>query len=123
MRLRRANQRISPFRSQRGCGIVPAPRLPAAGEKIPRRSDGTLKRVKPHRTLLFDCSYAISRQRLEASGKQLDRFERQDQGFFERVRNAYLSLARAEPARVRVIDAAADIARIRRQLQQALGFE
>ena len=92
-------------------------------ELIERLAEAAYPGVKPHRTLLFDCSYAISRQRLEASGKQLDRFERQDQGFFERVRNAYLSLARAEPARVRVIDAAADIARIRRQLQQALGFE
>lgn len=92
-------------------------------ELIERLAEAAYPGLKPDRTLLFDCSYAISRQRLEASGKKLDRFERQDQGFFERVRNAYLSLARAEPARVRVIDAAADIARIRRELQQALTFE
>ena len=92
-------------------------------ELIGRLAEAAYPGLKPDRTLLFDCSYEISRQRLEASGKQLDRFERQDQGFFERVRNAYLSLARAEPARVCVIDAAADIARIRRQLQQALAFE
>ena len=92
-------------------------------ELIERLAEAAYPGLEPDRTLLFDCSYAVSRQRLEASGKQLDRFERQDQGFFERVRNAYLSLARAEPARVRVIDAAADIDRIRRQLQQALGFE
>lgn len=92
-------------------------------ELIERLAEAAYPGLKPDRTLLFDCSYAISRQRLEASGKKLDRFERQDQGFFERVRNAYLSLARAEPARVRVIDAAADIARTRRELQQALTFE
>jgi dTMP kinase len=64
----------------------------------------------------------VARRRLDSSGKKLDRFEREDQAFFERVRNAYLSRARAEPARMRVIDAAADLAHIRRQLQQALEF-
>ncbi|HEX2199376.1 MAG TPA: dTMP kinase [Burkholderiales bacterium] len=78
--------------------------------------------LHPDRTLVFDCSYEVARQRLGASGKKLDRFEREDQAFFERVRNAYLSQARAEPERIRVIDAAADLAHIRRQLQQALAF-
>lgn len=76
--------------------------------------------LHPDRTLVFDCSYEVSRQRLGASGKNLDRFEREDQAFFERVRSAYLSRARAEPARIRVIDAAADVKHIRKQLQQAL---
>jgi dTMP kinase len=76
--------------------------------------------LHPDRTLVFDCSYEVARQRLSASGKKLDRFEREDQAFFERVRNAYLSRARAEPDRIRVIDASADMAQIRRQLQQAL---
>jgi dTMP kinase len=78
--------------------------------------------LRPDRTLVFDCSYEVARRRLDSSGKKLDRFEREDQAFFERVRNAYLSRARAEPARMRVIDAAADLAHIRRQLQQALEF-
>jgi dTMP kinase len=78
--------------------------------------------LHPDRTLVFDCSYEVARQRLSASGKKLDRFEREDQAFFERVRNAYLSRARAEPDRIRVIDASADMAQIRRQLQQALGL-
>jgi dTMP kinase len=72
----------------------------------------------PDRTLVFDCSYEISRKRLE--GKRLDRFEREDRAFFERVRAAYLARARAEPARVRVIDASAAVPEIRKALERHL---
>ena len=98
-----------------------------AGKGVPldlidRLGEAAHPGLRPDRTLVFDCSYEVARQRLDASGKKLDRFEREDQAFFERVRHAYLSRARAEPARIRVIDAAADVARIRQQLQQALQF-
>lgn len=98
-----------------------------AGKGVPldlieRLAEAAHPGLRPGRTLVFDCSYEVARQRLGASGKKLDRFEREDQAFFERVRNAYLSLARAEPERIRVIDAAADVVQIRKQLQQALGF-
>ena len=72
----------------------------------------------PDRTLVFDCSFEISRKRLE--GKPLDRFEREDRAFFERVRAAYLERARAEPARVRVIDASATLAEIRQAIERNL---
>ena len=74
----------------------------------------------PDRTLVFDCSYEVARQRLAGSGKQLDRFERQDRAFFERVRGAYLSRAKAEPARVRIIDASAAVPEIRKALEKHL---
>ena len=64
----------------------------------------------------------MARQRLKASGKALDRFEREDQAFFERVRNAYLARARAEPDRILVIDATANVVRIRENLERALVF-
>src|SRR5262245_38976550 len=75
-------------------------------------------RLSPDRTLVFDCPYEIAVQRL--SGKKLDRFESEDRAFFERVRGAYLSLAKAEPARVRIIDASGDQATIRRAIQKEL---
>lgn len=74
--------------------------------------------LQPDRTLVFDCSYEVSRQRLQ--GKNLDRFEREDRAFFERVRAAYLDLARAEPGRVRVIDAAGPVPEIRKSLEKHL---
>jgi dTMP kinase len=72
----------------------------------------------PDRTLVFDCSFEVSRRRLQ--GKTLDRFEREDRGFFERVRAAYLERSRAEPQRMRVIDAAAPVPEIRKALERAL---
>jgi dTMP kinase len=76
----------------------------------------------PDRTLLFDCPPTVSTQRLITSGKTLDRFETQDRDFFERVRNAYLARAKAEPGRIRVIDATKDPAQIRKALEKHLAF-
>lgn len=61
--------------------------------------------LMPDQTLVFDCSYDVSRSRMNASGRALDRFEAEEREFFDRVRNAYRDLARAEPGRVRIIDA------------------
>lgn len=72
--------------------------------------------LTPARTFVFDCSYEVARERLAASRKTLDRFEREDRDFFERVRAAYLERARAEPGRIRVIDASADVAAIRKAI-------
>lgn len=91
-------------------------------ELIERLAEAAYAGLRPDRTLVFDCTYEVARQRLNASGKALDRFEREDQAFFERVRNAYLACARAEPERIVVIDATADVARIRRSVEQALVF-
>lgn len=91
-------------------------------ELIERLSAAAHPGLAPDRTLVFDCSYEVARRRLTGSGKKLDRFEREDEAFFERVRGAYLARARAEPARMRIIDAAADMASIRKSLERALLF-
>lgn len=72
----------------------------------------------PDRTLVFDCSFEISRKRLQ--GKTLDRFEREERAFFERVRAAYLERSRAEPQRIRVVDAGLPLPEIRKALERAL---
>ena len=79
--------------------------------------------LQPDRTILFDCSYEVASRRLAASGKKLDRFEREDRAFFERVRAAYLARAKAEPARVRVIDASLEVAAIHKALSMELGLD
>jgi len=90
---------------------------------IDRLADVAHPGLKPHRTLVFDCPYEVASQRLKKAGKQLDRFEREDRAFFERVRSTYLELAKAEPGRVRVIDASRDAAAVREQVKKALaGF-
>jgi dTMP kinase len=77
----------------------------------------------PDRTILFDCSYEVASRRLADSGKKLDRFEREDRAFFERVRAAYLARARLEPARLRIIDASLEVAAIRKALEKELRLD
>jgi len=95
-----------------------------AGKGVPadliqRLSAAAHPGLAPDRTFVFDCSYEVSQKRL--AGKKLDRFEREDRAFFERVRKAYQDLAKAEPARVRIIDAAQPVPEIRKALERALG--
>lgn len=87
-------------------------------ELIGRLGDAVHPGLRPDRTLVFDCPYEIARKRLQ--GKTLDRFEREDREFFERVREHYLARARADTARVRVIDATMEIGQIRKSLESAL---
>ena len=65
----------------------------------------TLGDLQPDLTLLFDLPVDIALARLQAATPNPDRFEREQAEFFERVRATYLSIAAAEPHRVRVIDA------------------
>ena len=91
-----------------------------SAELIERLSEAAHPGLRPHRTFLFDCTYEVASGRLAQSGKTLDRFERESRPFFERVRAAYLARARAEPARIRIIDAGSDFASVRRILGQEL---
>jgi dTMP kinase len=77
-------------------------------------------RLAPDLTLVFDCSYEVASARMKAAGRALDRFEREDRAFFERVRESYLEAAKGEPGRVRVIDASQDVAAIRGLITQNL---
>jgi dTMP kinase len=61
----------------------------------------------PQLTLVLDMDSATARQRIHQTGRELDRIESQPQSFFEKVREGYLEVARAEPARVKIIDASA----------------
>jgi dTMP kinase len=63
--------------------------------------------LAPDLTLLFDLDPEVALARMRArTGGAADRFEAESLAFHERVRAAYLELARAEPARFRILDAA-----------------
>jgi dTMP kinase len=76
--------------------------------------------LQPDLTLLFDVSAEVGRQRA-GSIKAPDRFEQEQNDFFEKVRAGYLRRAKEESARIRVIDAGASIANIRREIAQIVG--
>jgi dTMP kinase len=89
-------------------------------ELIDRLTRDACRGLVPDRTLIFDVPYEVATKRLATSGKKLDRFEREERAFFERVRNSYLAIAKAEPKRVRLIDASDDPAVIRKAIAREL---
>ncbi|MGH8288096.1 MAG: dTMP kinase [Steroidobacteraceae bacterium] len=77
--------------------------------------------LQPDCTLLLDLPVPIglARAKSRRSGA-VDRFEAETQAFFERVRSAYLELARRDPKRIHVIDAAASLEAVQRQVATVL---
>ena len=75
-----------------------------AQDKIEVLANWVHANTNPDVTFLFDLPREIAEQRI-ASGRSLDRFERERTEFHARVRDEYLRLAVANPARFRVIDA------------------
>jgi len=75
--------------------------------------------LQPDLTLYFDLDPAVGRARARQA-REPDRFEREKQGFYERVRAAYLRRATEHPDRIRVIDAARTIAEIQIELENII---
>ncbi|HMI73567.1 MAG TPA: dTMP kinase [Steroidobacteraceae bacterium] len=94
-------------------------RMSSIGE-LESMVQGTLR---PHLTLLLDAPVenALARARRRNAGSPEDRFERERNEFFERVRSVYRARAAAEPDRIAIIDATGSIdevgARILEQLK------
>lgn len=79
--------------------------------------------LQPDCTLLLDLPVALGLERVRqrtGTSKPTDRFEEEPARFFERVREAYLALAHAEPARIRIIDASRGLDDVQRQIAAAL---
>jgi dTMP kinase len=75
----------------------------------------TLQGLQPDLTLLFDVSPEVAAAR-RAGARGADRFERLDLAFFARVRAAYLTRAREQPERFRVVDSARELLAVRTDL-------
>ena len=76
---------------------------------------------QPDLTLLFDLPVAVSTRRL-AGARNPDRFEKEGEDFFNRIRNAYLARAEQFPQRFRVIDSGKTIPEIQAELQAMLSM-
>jgi dTMP kinase len=76
--------------------------------------------LQPDLTLLFDLAPAVGRARA-GSIKTPDRFERENEAFFERVREGYLQRAAAAPRRIRVVDATRSLADVQSELATIAG--
>jgi len=75
--------------------------------------------LRPALTLLLDVSVEIG---LDRAGKRSepDRFEKEKHDFFERVRQTYLQRAKAEPDRIKIIDASQPLAAVQAQIKTTL---
>jgi dTMP kinase len=74
---------------------------------------------RPDLTLLFDLPVNIGLARVGKRG-ELDRFEQEQQQFFDKVRQAYLQRAAAEPERFWVIDASCSLADVQQALDRVI---
>ncbi len=72
--------------------------------------------VAPDLTLLLDLPRDVARQRLARRSRDLDRYERLDEGFHLRVAEGFRKIACAAPQRIMTIDAAADVEQVHRAL-------
>lgn len=96
-------------------------------ERIRQLEDWVHDGCEPDLTLLFDVPLDVSRERLANNAREggvLDKFEREYQTYFERVRAVYLQRAREEPRRFRIVDSSRPVDDVRAQLTAVLdGFQ
>jgi len=74
---------------------------------------------RPDITFVLDLDCEVARQRLagrKSPGVAKDRMEQEPLAFYEAVRQGYLNLAKAEPDRVKVIDAAGSIEAVHQEI-------
>lgn len=80
--------------------------------------------LRPDYTLLFDIDVATGMQRVKKRSAdqavEVDRFEREQTEFFNKIRAGYLARAKEFSGQFHVLDAAQDITRVRRSLIAAL---
>lgn len=95
-----------------GRGIAPA--------RIAQLEDWVQGALRPDRTLVLDLAVEEGLERARR-GNDGDRFERERQDFFERVRQCYLDRAAAEPQRMRVIAAGGPVEAVAEALLAAVG--
>ena len=90
-----------------------------AVERIAALEAWVQRGFQPDLTLLFDVPPDVAEARRSAA-RTADRFEREADSFFSRVRNAYLARAQAEPSSIHVLDARQTIAALQAEIGQCL---
>ncbi|MDH5361608.1 MAG: dTMP kinase [Gammaproteobacteria bacterium] len=88
-------------------------------ERIAQLEQWVQGELRPDMTLLLDIPVEQGLQRA-GQRSEPDRFEREQEQFFQRVRQTYLKRANAEPERYRIIDAAAPLEQVQQQLDAVL---
>ncbi|MEY3908265.1 MAG: hypothetical protein RLZZ90_172 [Actinomycetota bacterium] len=79
-----------------------------------------VENLMPDLTILLDLDASASLARRSQTGEEPDRLEREKVEFFEAVRQAYLQMAAAEPARWMVVDANQSVEAMQAQIRVRL---
>jgi dTMP kinase len=74
--------------------------------------------LQPDLTLVFDVPVEVALARLPKERR--DRFESENEAYFERVRAGYLERAAAEPQRVRVVDGSRPLNDVKKQVEDII---
>lgn len=97
---------------------------------VRRLNDTASEGLRPDLTFLFDCPVDVGRTRTAlrqeqaaADGSPEDRFEREEIQFHEKVRRGFLEVARGDPERFRIIDAARSVSEVTEQIREILDRE
>jgi len=88
-------------------------------EKIKVLEDWVQGDLRPDLTVILDAPVEVGRER---AGKRSapDRIEKEQDDFFQRVREAYINLAKQYPKRICLIDASLTLAEVQQQIKEKL---
>jgi dTMP kinase len=94
------------------------------GRGLDRQAIATLENLvqgnlRPDLVIVLDAPLEISKQRAESRGEK-DRIESESDAFHQRVRDAYLQRAAADPSRYAVVDASRPLALVQADLASVL---
>ncbi|MEK6686168.1 MAG: dTMP kinase, partial [Pseudomonadota bacterium] len=90
-----------------------------ASDKLAVLEQWTQGALQPDLTLYFDVPVALGQQRVSQI-KAADRFEKEQAGFFQRVRAAYLDRAGQFPDRIKCIDSSQSLMEVKAAVEQTL---
>ena len=91
---------------------------------IERLNRTVMRGVKPDLTILLDCPVEVglgrAMERIEAgdSSRKEGRFEGERGDFHQRVRNGYLTIAKSEPKRIKVVNGSRDEHTVEREIRR-----
>jgi len=88
-------------------------------EKIARLEQWVQGDLRPDLTIILDAPVEVGRRRAGLRSAP-DRIEKEKDGFFQHVRQAYLSLAQQHPQRIRAVDASLELGQVQQQIKQVL---
>ncbi len=88
-------------------------------EKITQLEQWVQGSLRPDATILLDIPVDIGMQRVRERG-EADRFEQEQLSFFNRIRDAYLRLAKENPKRFHIVDTQPAIEDVHKQMRTVM---